>query len=128
MTNPADTVIVAGNASFEAAGSVASGVGNFSAGLLRVGGNFTETRVGASGTTAFASTGTKVVFDGTGAQTVSFQDPGASSSRFQDVDIDNSAGVTFTSTVYVTGQLTLGAGGVLNQTSGPDVVLHQSTS
>ena len=118
MTNPADTVIVAGNASFEAAGSVASGVGNFSAGLLRVGGNFTETRVGASGTTAFASTGTKVVFDGTGAQTVSFQDPGASSSRFQDVDIDNSAGVTFTSTVYVTGQLTLGAGGVLNQTSG----------
>ena len=121
MTDGADVLIVNGDATFTHVNDndAATSEGNFTAGVLNVRGNFTQTNGGAVGGSPlqfFASTGTRVVFDGSSAQTVDFGNPGASFSRFQDVDIDNTVGVDFTSDIYVTGQLTLGTGGVLNQT------------
>ena len=78
MTNAADAVTVTGNALFTVAANNggATSEGNFVAGTLRLGGNFTQTRDNtASSHLGFASTGTLVVFDGTGAQTVSFSSP-----------------------------------------------------
>jgi hypothetical protein len=52
------------------------------------------------------------VLDGPGAQTVSFYTPGATSQRFWDLEIDNSAGVTFISDVYVNQDLVMTSGTV----------------
>ena len=110
MTNVSDEVIVGGNALFTTLSqhTSASSTGNFAEGLLRVRGNFTQTRSGSSASTgSFISTGTKVTFDGTSGQTVVFNQPSVASSSFKDVDMDNAAGVTLTSSVYFTGRLTL---------------------
>src|SRR5205085_2709694 len=84
----------------------------FQAGVIHVKGDFTQTRLGGNYSPyAFVSTGTRVVFDGTTAQTVTFDSPGAPNSailsHFRDVDILNAAGVSFASPMVITGQLTL---------------------
>lgn len=120
LTNPADEVIVVGNAHFTTlnANGSASSVGNFSDGVLRVQGNFTQTRVGASsGLNVFVSTGTKVVLDGTSPQTMSFFEAGVANSRLHDIDVENTAGVTFNTSVFIDGQLSLADGVTLSQAS-----------
>jgi hypothetical protein len=48
-----------------------------------------------------------VVFDGSSAQSVTFQSPGAANSRFYDVLIGNSSGVNFNTSVYNSNDLDL---------------------
>ncbi|MBT5876614.1 MAG: cadherin-like domain-containing protein, partial [Candidatus Latescibacteria bacterium] len=118
MNHNADVLIIGGNAVFTTVsqhGSAASD-GNFTHGVLRVRGNFTQTKSGASaGANVFVSTGTKVVFDGSGPQAVSFFQAGAANSRIDDVDIENTSGVSFNTSVYVMGQLTMKDGASLSQ-------------
>ncbi len=123
MTNAPDTLIVNGNARFTTSENqgAATTVGNLVAGVLKVRGNFTQTNGGGvygSSGLSFASTGTKVTFDGTEPQTVAFLNPGAGTSRFCDINITNRAGVSLGSNVYVAGQMTVASGGVLSQASG----------
>jgi hypothetical protein len=127
MTNPADEVIVAGNAHFTTVSQhgSASSIGNYAGGVLRIQGNFTQTRVGASaGPNSFVSTGTKVVLDGTSPQTMSFFEAGVASSRLGDIDLENTAGVTFGTSVFIDGQLSLTDGVTLSQASNLLPILH----
>ena len=65
-----------------------------SAGILNVTGNFVQGPSGSS--TAFAATGTHLtVFNGAGAQSAVFNNPGAAASRFQELQVTNSAQVNF---------------------------------
>jgi hypothetical protein len=92
--------------------------------VLRVRGHFTQTNGTNSGTRPiFTSTGTKVILDGSGIQNVNFLDPGADFSRFHDLDVNNTSGVTFNSDMYFTGQLTLSANAVLNQSDDFDLFI-----
>jgi uncharacterized glyoxalase superfamily protein PhnB/cytoskeletal protein CcmA (bactofilin family) len=71
MTNPADRLLVKGDANFFGGG----GNGILTAGELHVGGNFYENNACCTGT-AFVPSGTHLtVFDGTGAQTLRFNSP-----------------------------------------------------
>ena len=120
MTNAADSMTVAGNVTFTQVfnDSFATSTGNFTAGVLKVRGNFTQTTPGGPTTSKiFVSTGTKVVFDGTAAQTVNFTTPGVTFSRFQDVDIDNAAGLTFSSSAVANGTVTI-LNGTVTSTAG----------
>jgi hypothetical protein len=96
MTNAAGQVTVTGNALF----SGGNETGLLSAGTLRVRGNFSEV---AGSFQAFAASGThRVILDGTTAQTVSFNTPGAGSSVFNDLDISaQTGGVTLASNIVV---------------------------
>ncbi len=110
MTNVADEVIVGANALFTTSSqhASASSAGNFAEGILRVRGNFTQTRSGTSASTSsFISTGTRVVFDGSGTQIVFFNDPGAGKSRFHDVGFENTSpnSVNLSSTIIINGQM-----------------------
>ena len=110
LTHANDRVTVGANVLFTTLpnhGSATSS-GNFAEGLLRVRGNFTQTRVGSSASTgSFISTGTKVIFDGGGTQTVVFNEPGANQSRFQDVGFENTSpnSVNLSSTIIINGQM-----------------------
>jgi len=113
MTNAADVVSVTGTSTFTSSGGSATSLGNFTAGELRLAGNFSQTNAAFSTGKAFMPTGTKVVFNGTGAQLVSFTNPSTTLSHFTDVDIYSSANVSFGSSVYIDGRLTISSGGVL---------------
>ena len=110
MTDPADELIIDGDAVFTTVVNhgLANSTGNFTAGVLRLRGDYTQIQSGGVGSqTSFVSTGTKVIFDGTGTQTVSFANPGTTVSRFHDVGIENTSlsSVIFISPVVATGQL-----------------------
>jgi hypothetical protein len=129
LSDPADEVIVEGNAVFTTSVNDANAfsTGNYTDGVIKFRGNFTQTRNGSGANTgSFISTGTLVVFDGSGSQSVDFAFPNLTQSYLQDVDIINPVGVTFTSHVYFTGQLTLASGSILNQTGSPSVFVTQS--
>jgi hypothetical protein len=108
LTNSSDVVTVAGDAVFTTASNntTATSQGNFSAGEIRLSGNLTQTHEANGSAYAFVPTGTKVVLEGSGSQSVAFYDnAGADTSRLRDVDIDGAAGVTFTRATYVSGRL-----------------------
>ena len=78
MTNALDALTVTGNVTFD--GSNTSTL--LSAGQLTLQGNFSQ----GGSSTSFAASGTHaVLFNGSGAQTISFGSPSFTSSRFQDV-------------------------------------------
>lgn len=106
MTNPADYVQVGGDVTFTTASDgLADTEGNFSEGVLRVGGDFSQNQPGA-GTRSFVATGTRVVLDGWDAQSIDLSTPGASDSRFDALEIANHAGgVTFASPIVADGML-----------------------
>ncbi|MBI4553538.1 MAG: cadherin-like domain-containing protein, partial [Candidatus Latescibacteria bacterium] len=110
MTAPNDVVTVEGAATFTTVtnhGS-ADSQGQFTAGLLRLRGGFTQTRNGAlASQKSFVSTGTRVVCDGEGSQSIAFSNPSVSFSRFHDLSIENIslATVFLNSPVVLTGQL-----------------------
>jgi hypothetical protein len=91
MTNATDELSVAGAATFRSGPSTA---GALTAGVLRVGGNFTQTHspITGSGSTFIASGTHRVVLNGTSAQTVSFTQP--QTSTLHHLEIDNPAGIT----------------------------------
>ncbi|MEG3640982.1 cadherin-like domain-containing protein [Magnetococcus sp. PR-3] len=119
LVNAEDVMVIGGNVTFTTGYNQdsANSSGNFSAGTLHVRGDFSQFDGSySSSNKSFVSTGTAVVLDGSSAQTVYFQDPG--SSYFKDLVVSNAAGVTLTSSLYVTGQLTMSGSGVLSQNSG----------
>jgi hypothetical protein len=115
LTNANDVMTVGGNATFHTPSYnySATSVGNMSAGVVHFRGNFTQSNGSSSPGQSFVSTGTKVVFDGTSSQSVSFANPSASLSRFRDVDVSNTTGVTLSTGTYMTGRLDVVGGGSL---------------
>ena len=101
MVNIGDVLDVDGDVTF-GGGSTA---GELIAGTLVIGGNFTQSGDPAS----FAPTGSfQTTFDGSVLQTVSFANPGATSSRFQNLAITNSSGsVDLSTNAQVNGNLTV---------------------
>ncbi len=101
MSNVADALTVTGNATFN------GGISTLSAGQITLQGNFSQ----ASQAQSFGASGThSTLFNGTTAQTIFFNNPGATSSRFQSLTLDNAAGASFTSTAaHVLGTVTLTA-------------------
>jgi hypothetical protein len=96
---------------------IATSVGNFTDGVLKFRGHFTQTTGSNSGTRPiFSSTGTRVVFDGSNNQNIHFSDTCSGFSRFQDLDIDNTAGVTFTTSAAANGTVTILNGNVTSTT------------
>ncbi|MBI4551111.1 MAG: hypothetical protein HY710_02500, partial [Candidatus Latescibacteria bacterium] len=84
MTAPNDVVTVEGVATFTTVSNhgSADSQGQFTAGLLRLRGGFTQTRNGAlASQKSFVSTGTRVVCDGEGSQSIAFSNPSVSVSR-----------------------------------------------
>jgi uncharacterized protein YjdB len=122
MTNASDRLFANGQLIFKTSGTVSS-EGSLTAGEIRSRGDFSQQRNSTVHTLrSFISTGTRVVFDGTAAQSVNFFTPGETESRFQDVVIQNPAGVTFISDTWSTGLISTPGGGVLNATgAGVDV-------
>ncbi len=103
MQDASGEVDVEGNVLFRGAGSE----GSFSAGTLRVAGNFIE-EIGFS-LTSFTATGTHlVVLDGAATQTVDFENPGpaAGGSRFAELLVTGSD-VNFVTDANVGGSMTL---------------------
>lgn len=101
------SLAISGDAFFNGANM---GDTDLTAGLLDVKGNFTAT----GGTQAFRAAGTHTTrLSGINLQTMSFGTPGATNSRFQNLDVNNPSanGVTMASNVYVNG--TLSQGGTL---------------
>jgi hypothetical protein len=103
MANAAGIVDVAGHVLFD--GGVSSGW--LTAGLLRVAGDFTV----ATTSTPSAFVGSiahTTVFDGAGAQTVAFSNPGQITQRFHHLSVENLGGVvTFASDFVATGDVTI---------------------
>jgi len=101
MIQPADYVIVYGDATFDGADHA----GSLTEGTLLVAGNLTVT---ASTPTAFASTDNHVVQFNPGlSQTVSFAQPGATQQRLNNATIFSYYGTTFTTDAYATGNVTV---------------------
>ncbi len=104
MANPADHLIVTGNAIFGGGNST----GLLTSGTVSVGGSFSQ----SGSATSFNSSGTAVAFTSTGTpQAVNFANP--TTSRFLDVAVA-SGGITLTSNVVMstlssTGQVSLNA-------------------
>jgi hypothetical protein len=117
MQHANDVLNVRGNALFTHSvnHSLANSSGNFTAGTLHIGGDFTQANNGSTLGLSFVSTGTTVVFDGYTVQNISFASPALNTSRFSHVEIRNPAGVNLLSNAVVDGQLSLLNGGVLNQ-------------
>ena len=89
-------------------------------GTLTVGGDFTATRNNtAASVQAFVSTGTEVVLVGTGAS-ISMFASSTTANRFSDLTVQGTANMT--STVWVTGLLTVEAGATLSQDAA--IILH----
>lgn len=104
LTNPSDAVNVSGDVLF----STQHETGNVTAGTLSVGGNFT---LCCGGWAAYPGSGTNaVVLNGTSAQTISFASPNATLQAFQDVIINNAAGVNLANNIVVNGTLTMQTG------------------
>ncbi|HUF49396.1 MAG TPA: Ig-like domain-containing protein, partial [Longimicrobiales bacterium] len=108
MTDPASSVDVNGNVTI--GGTSTSG--DLTAGVLRIGGDFTQPSSSWSAA-AFAATGTHTtVFDGSALQTVNFTHAASSQSHFRNVEITNAAGVHFATNALAEGNLGV-TGGVL---------------
>jgi hypothetical protein len=101
MQNAAGVLAVSGNATFSGGNTNT----RLTAGTLRVGGNFAQTTLAS----AFVASGNHLtVLNGSGAQSVSFANPGATTalSHFHRLQIENaSAPVSLGSAVFATGQL-----------------------
>lgn len=113
MTQPNVVAVVRGNVSFDGA----SETGLLSAGLLQIGGSFTQAAT-KSAASFSADSGFAVELTGTVPQSISFATPGtgASTSRFADLMIDGGASVTFASPAATIG--TLSQNGTLNALAG----------
>lgn len=118
MTDPADTLVISQGGYFTGG----SEAGLLTAGAIEIGGLFTQ----SGDPQSFAASGTNaVIFNGAGAQSITFANPGATgSSHFQDVGIANPAGgVSLASDVWALGQGSHVAG-VPKILSGSGHVLH----
>lgn len=105
MTQITDTLAINGNAEFQ-------GQSRLAAGAMMLKGNFTQKISGKS----LQPTGTHFFFIGTTPQSVNFEKPGTGLRSFlKDVTLRNPAGVTFTSDIFITGQMHLEAGTTLEQ-------------
>ena len=106
MQNALGALNVSGGASFGGG----STTGRLTAGTLRVGGNFTQS--GGSAAAFGASANHLTVLNGSGAQSVSFANPGTLLSHFHRLEIENAsaAGVTLASATFASGQLRTPAG------------------
>ncbi len=106
MSNISDLLNIAGNASFDGGDTSTT----LTAGEINLAGNFTQ----GTNTGSFKATGGhKVVFSGSTLQNITFATAGASSgagSHFNQVVINNSAGVYVNSTAYFAGDVTMTAG------------------
>jgi hypothetical protein len=105
-----DTLSVAGNYTVQGTFGGASTNGVMTDGVLKIGGNFTQTGAALS---FAASAGHKSLFNGTVAQTINFEDPSATGSRFGILEITNTAGasaITMATNVFALGQVVVGAG------------------
>ncbi len=99
MSQPTDLLVIGGNTSF--GGSTPAG--GLSAGVIQLAGNFSQ----VAALTSFVATGThRVVFAGSGVQTISMANPNPTESHFQEVDVTTPAGLDVTSTVLALGALT----------------------
>ncbi len=108
MTQAADTLEINGNAEFQ-------GQSELAAGAIIVKGDLVQKISGKS----LQPSGTHFILAGRSPQTVAFEKPGTGNrSFFKDLTLRNSAGVSFASDIFITGQLKLEAGTALNQTAG----------
>jgi hypothetical protein len=106
MQNANGVVTVNGAATFSGAGEN----GLLSAGVFNLKGNFSQTN--GCNSDGFAASGThQVVLNGTAAQTVAFNCVGtaANQSHFQNLQITNAAGISFTTNADVNGNLDIPA-------------------
>ena len=127
MLDDEDRVTINGTASFgvESYHASATQSGKLAAGELHLRGGLTQSTAYLASGRAFVATGTRVVFDGNKAQTVSFANPGTGGSYMQTVDVLDAAGVNFATSVYITGLLTVKDAGLLKQSAGST---HYTTS
>lgn len=95
MTQSADSLLVAGPFDIDAQDES----GNLTAGVLQVGGNFTQR--GNASASSFAATGTRTVLNGAGNQTVTFFNPGLTQSRFRDLEVRKSGGTAVLASALV---------------------------
>ncbi|MEK7727942.1 MAG: Ig-like domain-containing protein, partial [candidate division KSB1 bacterium] len=108
MTQATDTLEVNGNAEFQGQSALASGA-------IIIKGELTQKISGKS----LQPSGTHFMLTGTAPQTVNFEKPGTGvRSFFKNLTLRNPAGVTFTSDIFITGQLKLEAGTKLEQAPG----------
>ncbi len=120
MQNPADQVVLMGNATFDGGPSV----GLLTEGTITAHGNFTE---GGFSATSFAATlNHTVVFMGSGTQSVMMTGPGLTGSRFQDVQINGP--VSFDTAVQINGNLTVLGTGMLSGTGTATVEGNATTA
>lgn len=99
MQNSADSLIIDGNAVFKGANSLDTGT-------VILTGDLTQRDQSIS----LQAFGTKFIFSGDSAQTITFENPGADTlftSFLGDVNFDNPAGVIFNSDVFIRGQMLL---------------------
>ena len=96
LLDPNDVLVVEGDATFTSRGynHSATSEGNFIAGTAYFRGDFSQTRESSGAEKSFVSTGTKVVFDGSAAQTVYFSHPSTGGSRFAELELRNTAGIS----------------------------------
>ncbi|MFC1706634.1 hypothetical protein ACFL59_07415, partial [Planctomycetota bacterium] len=102
MTDSQAKLVVLGDATFGGRNTLDQGTIELSGGCYQNGDRFSLKPLA----------GVSVLFDGSAGQTVSFVNPGDSS--FSNVEVRNSSGMTFSSNVYVTGDLTLADNVVLS--------------
>jgi hypothetical protein len=121
MDGAADAVTVDGDVTFNGATDSTTAL---TAGTLRVRGDFVQQNSGQG----FAAGGShRTIFDGGSAQSVSFQYPGSGQSSFHHLDIDNTAGVTFATSVRAGGDTAVSAGTVTSATGTTATLLGDLT-
>jgi hypothetical protein len=103
MDDAADSVTIDGDAFFDMV-TFGNTTNRFLDGVLRVRGDFTQ-NLYSSYDDGFVAQGTLVILDGDQAQTVDFASSSNSASRFNDLELDNAAGVTFVNPTFVMGDL-----------------------
>jgi hypothetical protein len=111
MVDPRDVLRVGGDVLFtEETSQRGSSDGRLTAGVWYVGGDLTQQFGLFTGGTALVLTGTRVVMNGTTAQRINLTSSGASLSYFDDLDVENPAGVTVISNTLVRGDVRLRGG------------------
>jgi hypothetical protein len=113
MTQPNAVTVVQGNVTFDGA----SETGLLAAGVLQIGGNFTQLATTSASSFA-ADSGFLVQFNGTVPHSVSFATPGtgATTSRFADLLLQSGVNLTFASSASMIG--TLSQNGTLTALAG----------
>ncbi len=109
MTNSADLLYLNDDVTWSSGGynHSATSEGNFTQGTIYVRADFDQDRPSGAAAKSFVSTGTKVIFDGSTAQSANFSSSTSSASRLDDFDVSNATGLSFTSAVYASGDLDL---------------------